>query len=782
MVDRDGLTNLLSRAKFFTTLTSQIQIQASFAIILVNLDRFRMVNENFTYSVGDAVLQEVSRRILVHAPSQAVVGRFGGNDFAIACVDLDIEQAYTVAERIRVVLAEPHSLSGADVVVTASVGVSIGTAGEVTIEQLIQRAEMLNQEAKNRGRNQICCESFQETAQSLSPLLVETMLRNALHKQELQIYYQPKVQAKSMQVVGAEALCRWRHEEYGEISPQDFIPVAESSDLILPIDEFVLRSVCLQGSQWLNDGYRVRVSVNVSGRQFLSPGFPDLVRSILKDTGMDPSLLELEITERTAMHDVDYVVQILQSLRELGVRTAIDDFGIGYSSLSYLMRFPVQTLKIDRSFTAGIQGAFNQDLVIGAIISLAKSLNLNVVAEGVETMQQLDFLRDRKCDEIQGFLFGEPVPPQSFRLSSFASRPSYRDSGSHSADQSTLVQQLHEHDWLERINLAALRRPRLSELISSIPDFILERVPLDRFSIDLLSRNQDYCVIHEASLRDDIPARVVGTLVPISHSGLTFIQRTQLPSECGDVLQSPEFAEDYSLSAEGIRSVIRVPLRRGRHIYGMMTLQSAHSNVYTDNDRRLLQRLATRLSDTIYAASLDGRMQDLYAVDETGCYSRQLLTRLTSIEDPALLLASVCERPYPTVTHISLLYLSITDFDRFSLSEASVASRHLGRLVQSGLTDHSIAFRMRPGDILVMVLGGETLASAHLVEQVAQQLSLVHTRAQRMGDESQAFDVRVGQSSGSWSNMDALYQQVVLDAQRSVPLGKHRTSLHRNDF
>lgn len=763
-VERDALTNLLSRSHFLLAAGHLMPNASSSSILFVNLDRFRMINDNFTYASGDIVLREASLRILQHIPQNAVASRLSGDEFAIACFNFSVEEAYTLAERIRNAFTDPFRIGTSDVVVTTSIGVATDLSKRHTCAELLQQADTASRYAKDLGRNQVCADPTLSN-DALSPLMVETLLRGALRNDDLEIYYQPKVQAKSMQVVGAEALCRWRHPEYGEIPPHSFIPIAESSDLILPIDEYVLRAVCLQGSLWLKDGYRVRMSVNVSSRQFQHPSFTKLVKDVLRETEMDPTLLELEITERTAMNDVDHAVHVLNELRQIGVRIAIDDFGVGYSSLNYLMRFPVHTLKIDRSFTAGIQSAFNQSPVIGAIISLAKSLNLNVVAEGVETVQQFDFLRDNKCDEIQGYLFGEPVPPSSFRLTSFASTPQHRGTNTLGQDQSTLALQLTEYEWLERIGMAALRRPHLSELISTLPDFILERIPFDRFSIELASPDDTHCMIHEAALRDDIPARTVGTLTPVAHSGLSFVRKTKLPSMCGDILRNPEFTEDYALSAQGIRAIVRVPLTRGHDIYGMFTLQSSHKDLYSDNDRRLLQRLASRLSDTIYAAYRDDYLWRHTHIDsDTHAYTRGFLMSLLASEFPTEYLTNALQRPVTALHDVAVLYIAVNEFGHMSLEDAEHSMRYLGQFANTHLPEGAVSIRMGANDLLILLFNDTKLPAAHFVQQLTEHLRMLHTRAERLGDAGQNFDVRLGQATGIWHDFPEVYRNAVAQA------------------
>ncbi|WP_157071044.1 EAL domain-containing protein [Alicyclobacillus acidiphilus] len=768
---RDALTNLLSRSQFLYAAGHMMPNASSAAVLLVNLDRFRLVNDNFTYSNGDLVLREAAGRLVQEVPQDALVSRLSGDEFAIALFHFDNESVHALAERIRNKLAEPYRVSGAEVVVTASIGIAFDDARAFNCEQLLQRADSASRTAKEQGRNQIC-EDVDESTDGMSPLVVETLLRSALRNSDLEIYYQPKIQTKSMQVVGAEALCRWRHPELGEIPPQSFIPIAESSDLILPVDEYVLRAVCIQGSSWLRDGYRVRMSVNVSSRQFLHPSFTALVRNVLNETGMDPTLLELEITERTAMTDVDHAVHVLHELRDLGVRTAIDDFGVGYSSLNYLIRFPVHTLKIDRSFTAGIQGSINQNPVIGAIISLAKSLNLNVVAEGVETVQQFDFLRDSMCDEIQGYLFGEPVPPSSFRVASFVVSPQYRNAHTIGQDEGTLAVRLHEFEWLDRISQHVNRRPQLHEIVSHLTDALVDRMPYDRLSVELAAPDDEYFSVHEASIRDDVPARPVGTLLPLAHSGLSYLRKTHQPSMCGDILRNPEFAEDYELSAEGIQSIIRVPLIRGHEVFGLLSVQSVHKNVYFEEDRATLWRVATRLADALYASFLeDARLRTVYVEPGTKLYSRGFLLELLHADEPSTFLSNMLRRPIHPVDVVTAVYVSVCDFAKMQLEEGEYAMSYLGQFLSTHTIHDSIGIRMGASDFLILVLNDVQLPIAHFTQQLRDHLGLLHVRAARIGDAGQSFDVKLGKATGTWKGFSDIYHQAMEDAMTKDPLG-----------
>lgn len=768
-VQRDALTNLLSRSQFLYAAGHAMPNASSCSIMLVNLDRFRLVNDNFTYANGDLVLRESANRLAQAVPAGALVSRLSGDEFTVALFNLEEQAVDSLAERIRVKLAEPYRISGTEVVVTASIGIATAAADTTNCEHLLRRADAASRTAKELGRNRVC-KDMSQTSPTMSPLLVETMLRTALRNEDLEIYYQPKIQTKSMQVVGAEALCRWRHPEFGDIPPHAFIPIAESSDLILPVDEYVLRAVCMQGSAWLRDGYRVRMSANVSSRQFLHPDFTTLVQSILHETGMDPTLLELEITERTAMNDVDHAVHVLHELRNLGVRIAIDDFGVGYSSLNYLIRFPVHTLKIDRSFTAGIQSSLNQNPVIGAIISLAKSLNLNVVAEGVETVQQLDFFRDSMCDEIQGYLFGEPVPPSSFCVSSFASSWQPRSELTLCQDDATLAVRLNEYEWLERMAQTANRKPQLHEIVSQLADALVDRIPYDRLSLELAFADDDFARVHEASIRDDIPARPVGTLVALAHSGLAYLRKTRQPSMCGDILRAPEFADDYTLSAEGIQSVIRVPLIRGQVVFGLLSVQSVHKDVYFAQDSAMLWRVANRLSDTIFASSLEtSRHHAPYLEPSTKLYSRGFLIDMLQADEPAMFLSAALQRPVAPLGAITAVYVSVRDFSKLPLENGEYAMAYLGQFLCTHSLADSVGIRMDASDFLILVFNDVQWPITRFIEQLRDHLGLLRIRASRLGDAEQSFDVKLGRAAGTWRNFSTVYQNAVNDATQNEP-------------
>ncbi|WP_206879861.1 EAL domain-containing protein [Alicyclobacillus mali (ex Roth et al. 2021)] len=746
---RDALTNLLGRGQFLFVVAQRIKDASRSAMIVVNLDRFRLVNANLSFADGDAILRNTALRIARRIPETAVASRLSADEYAVAMFDEDVEKADGVAEQLRTAIAEPHAIGGMDVIVTASVGVAEGAQG-ASADELLRRADEAMRLAKRLGSNQVRrVQDVVAKQAGLPPLLVETMLRQALHNHELEIHYQPKIHTRSMQVVGAEALCRWTHPELGHIPPQAFIPVAESSDLILPIDEYVLRSVCRQGAAWMKQGYRVRISVNISGRQFMQDEFPTLVRQCLAETGMDPQLIELEITERTAMCDVDRAVHVLQELRKIGVRIALDDFGVGYSSLNYLIQFPVHTLKIDRTFTAGIQSAVNQTPIIGAIISLAKSLNLSVVAEGVETFQQFDFLRENKCDEIQGFLFGAPVPPTSFQLSAFVAKLQPRAPQAAPADEPAA-----EPTWLERLYLETKRLPDWRQMASHLADTLAPHVPLDRLSIEWWENGAPFVDVCEVSLRDEIPPRPVGSLIPAGSSAAPTVIRAGLAMCSPDVLARPEFDEDDRLAADGIRSVLRVPLAHHGKPFGILTVQSTLERVYTDADRRIISEVAERVEDVAWMAYQRERSpyEALYDA-RTHMFHRGFLAEWFMADDPVWFLSRAKRRPYQAWTHVTAFVVRVEPVGEWPPSEAERLMQHVGQLWNAYGSPGWLAVRMEAGEMLLISADGEEGSFYTFLEQLRMHLRVMEVRNTRLGSPYVSVSLGWGECRDAWPNL-----------------------------
>ena len=428
----DTLTGLANRT-FFLEMSRQSLEQSrrrsvSCAVLVLDLDRFKRVNETFGLRFGDRVLRAVGERlisslraadikgVIQSTPQSEVVARQGGDEFALFLFDIQRSGAISrVVERILASMSEPIVVDGQDITITASAGIALFPLDGNDIDTLLRNAETAMHAAKGGGAKQVRFYNCEMGALAEKKLIVETALRKAIDNGELHLHYQAKVDAADQRVVGAEVLMRWHHPERGVVSPADFIPVAEESGLIVPMTAWAIRTVCSQLSLWRRQGIaRTPISVNLSAASFRQDGLIETVHDALRDYGVEPGLLEFEVTESILMDDTDRSVALLHGLKAIGVKLAVDDFGTGYSSLTYLKRFPIDVLKIDRSFVKDVTVDSGDAAITSAIIAMGQNLRLHVVAEGVETEAQADFLLDRGCRTMQGFLFFKPVPAARF--------------------------------------------------------------------------------------------------------------------------------------------------------------------------------------------------------------------------------------------------------------------------------------------------------------------------------------------------------------------------------
>lgn len=410
-----GLPNrLLLIDRLVMALSAAERSGGMLALMFVGVDRFKMVNDTLGHTLGDKLISIIANRLSSCTSKQAVVTRVGGDVFGILLPSLgDSKLAASIAEKMMEAISQPVDLSGYSWHTSVSIGIAICPDDGQDADTLLKNAESAMYRAKEQGGScyQFYTKSMNE--QILERMLLENSLRQAVSQDELVVYYQPLVDGMTGRTVGVEALVRWQHPERGLVPPMEFIPLAEETGLIVPIGEWVLRTACAQNKAWQDAGYPpVVVSVNLSGRQFYQPDFIGMVRRVLAETGLAPEYLELEITESIMLEDIDYTITILKELGAMGIKLAIDDFGTGYSSLSYLKRFPITTLKVDRMFVKDAALDAQDAAIISAIIVLAHNLNLKVVAEGVETAEQRVFLRERRCNMLQGFLFSRPLPTQ----------------------------------------------------------------------------------------------------------------------------------------------------------------------------------------------------------------------------------------------------------------------------------------------------------------------------------------------------------------------------------
>jgi diguanylate cyclase (GGDEF)-like protein/PAS domain S-box-containing protein len=416
----DPLTDLPNRAMFNRHL-SHAMIQArryykGLAVLFIDLDRFKNINDTLGHDAGDRLLQEMARRLKASLREGDLVARLGGDEFVVLLEEVtELGHVSQVARQILTALVKECPLDGQLIHITASIGISTFPEDGRDEFSLMKHADVAMYRAKDGGKNNFQFYSAQMDVHSAAQLALESSLRRALERDELLLHYQAKVDAQSSRITGVEVLVRWQHPELGLMHPEHFIPLAEETGLIVPLTKWVLREACTQNCAWQKQGLpALRIAVNLSARQFADENLLTDIESTLREVGMDPALLELEITESMMMHNTDKTIQVLAGLKEMGIQIAIDDFGIGYSSLSHLKQFPIDIIKIDRSFITDIPGDQADEAIADAIIAMGKSLKIVVVAEGVEALEQLQFLRSRGCDEIQGFYFSRPIPARDF--------------------------------------------------------------------------------------------------------------------------------------------------------------------------------------------------------------------------------------------------------------------------------------------------------------------------------------------------------------------------------
>ncbi len=428
----DSLTSLPNRALFQDRLKQSLahneRYQGNSAILFLDLDNFKRINDTLEHRIGDLLLKGVAERLSSYLRSADTVARqdiniltntvarLGGDEFTVLLTEINsLQDAAKVAQRILNILSRPFQLEGHEVFVTASIGIAVFPHDGEDMNMLIKNADTAMYHAKDQGKNNFQFYKQSMNASAMERLNLENSLRKAIKREELLLHYQPRINIHTGRIVGTEALIRWNHPEKGLLFPAQFIQLAEETGLILPIGEWVLKTACKQNRSWQVAGFlngRVAVSVNLSGHQFQQESLIKIVEKVLDDSSLDPQYLELEITESIIMKNADITIDMLNKLKSMGVKLSIDDFGTGYSSFSYLKRFPLDIVKIDRSFIKDITHNKEDIAIVNAIIAMAHTLKLIVVAEGVETEGQLSLLREMGCDEMQGYLMNAPLPQE----------------------------------------------------------------------------------------------------------------------------------------------------------------------------------------------------------------------------------------------------------------------------------------------------------------------------------------------------------------------------------
>ena len=433
LANYDSLTGLPNRTLFEDRLPQALSLaqrnDQMLAVMFLDLDRFKTVNDTLGHTAGDQLLCGVAERLQGCLRGSDTVARFSGDGFALLLNQISRtgyaariaqraqNEAVEIAQDILAALKSPFNFNDRELYVTASIGIGVYPHDGVDAQALLKNAGAALSRVKEQGGNGYQFYATEMNAKALQQLTLENDLRRAIEREEFVLHYQPQVDINSGRILAVEALIRWQHPDLGFVSPADFIPLAESNGLIVAIGEWTLRTACAQAKRWHDDGLsHVRMSVNLSARQFEQSDLLDMVARVLGETGLDPGYLEFEITESAVMKNAERAIEIMRRLKEMRAQIAIDDFGSGYSSLSYLKRFPIDRLKIDQSFVREATTDSTDAAIIMAIVTLAQNLKLKVIAEGVETEEQLTLLRRLNCDEIQGYLFSKPIPPEALEL------------------------------------------------------------------------------------------------------------------------------------------------------------------------------------------------------------------------------------------------------------------------------------------------------------------------------------------------------------------------------
>jgi len=416
----DALTNLPNRMLFQDRVKAcfeeAVQHQRKPAILFFDLDRFKVINDTLGHHVGDSMLQLLAKRLQSITRPEDTLARFSGDEFIWLIPHVnDRSEAADYAREVAKVVSKPYDHEGQELFVTASIGVSFYPEDGMDPDTLIKHADTAMYRAKEKGGDSFEFYHPDMNFRSLERLHLETHLRKALSRDQIRVFYQPLVNLEDGNIFGMEALVRWEHPELGLVSPGEFIPLAEETGVIVPIGNWVLRTACMQNKRWYDMGHRLCVSVNISMQQFQHPDFVATIQETLAETGLEPAWLALEITESVAMKNVNFVMETIEELKRIGVHISIDDFGTGYSSLSYLKRFRVHTLKIDRSFIRDVTTDEDNAAIVTALIAMSQQMKMRSLAEGVETVEQLNFLRERGCNEVQGYIFSKPLPAEQFQ-------------------------------------------------------------------------------------------------------------------------------------------------------------------------------------------------------------------------------------------------------------------------------------------------------------------------------------------------------------------------------
>lgn len=587
-------------------------------------------------------------------------------------------------------------------------------------------------------------------------------LEFAIQDGQIEAYYQPIVDAGTHQIVAMEALARWNHPLRGLVPPVEFIPFAESCDLIGHIGEAILRQACVQGNRWHDAGYPIDMYVNVSPRQFEDASFPKQVQKILMDTGFDPRHLHFELTEGLPSSLTESLQRSLCALGDMGIHLVLDDFGTEYATLQCMLEFPFSAVKLDQVFVRNVHEDKRRAEMVKAVLRMARRLGLTLVAEGVETAEEAEFLRKHKCTKLQGYLFGKPVTSEQAE-SALALRPASDPSSTTESvinhipptNRVTLLEnKVRDYEWLERCVTPMLDADDVLSVMATVRGLFEERFPLDRFGILVGTMNDRYCIIHEIVTRDDMEACPTGSLMIVRGTGLERVYRTGQAHYNPDISARPEFAEDGELASTGLRSMARIPLIAKGNVFGVMTVKCAAIDAYSPSDLQLMTMVAGRLAANIYTLKLIYSLQEAAYKDTlTGAFNRRFLTE--AIDDwQAPIVEKLTGVELEQRTPVSVLFVDIDHFKRFNDSFGHTAGDEQLKSVSARLHD------LAGDDGFVVRFGGD--------EFIVVMPDVPQGSAQRLADEllqqsDSLFDetnsdcaLSVGVAEGAWDELERL--------------------------
>lgn len=579
----------------------------------------------------------------------------------------------------------------------------------------------------------------------------------ALADDEFVLYYQPIV-SSARRIIGVEALLRWLHPTKGLIAPNDFIPVAERTGMIVEIGEMVLRKACQQTRRWSDAGIRVRVNVNISIRQIQESGFVDMVKAVIAQTGVDPLLLQLELTESLAFGKSTLVRRALRRLSKLGIAFSLDDIGTDYAALKWIMDLSLSTIKLDRSLTILVGSGSKFSALVKHLHGFAQDLGIEVVAEGVETTSQATALTELGCEQMQGYLFGKPMPADEvdllLRESHFGcSAKAPLSEEELERDAWTLLQDFR---WLERCTLPAMDHGDVMSLMATVRDLFEERFQFDRFGILVGTMHDKYCVIHEVVTRDDMQACPEGSLMIVKNTGLERVYQTGQLHYNPDISANPEFLEDPEMAKMGLRSFVRIPLIAKGEVFGVMTVKISKEDYYTPRDLKLMEMVASRLSSSIYSLRLIYSLREASYKDAlTGAFNRRFLSEVTG-DDGLKLLAEMAGVFVEEEPRTSVIFVDLDKFkgynDVFGHLAGDALLTDVANMLKDAVQDDGFVVRYG-GDEFAIVLPETSLMEAHEKMVQIRDMAAANLRRLAHGAESKCT-LSMGISEGEWRTLE----------------------------